>query len=464
MSERNGPQAEGTGSLKVVADDGTNASTDPPDKISVRDLLASYDRQVQDLLDRADASTTGGERVRLLYQVRSSIAVHDAVLEAALCPLLEDLPGGSEIAERLRQGCRERAALLVRFAKITKGVAAHNVYPVSGAEVEQILEDLDRSFGTHADEETANVGDVLVAAAKSIDPDVVAARMSLEADAAPSRSHSRSTEHLRSTRLRRMYHRMDRAANWVDAHHGWTESAATHRSTRTLQVEQLKRLSSASPTVRDLLALQDATVRSVIEEFEAARTDLERDEAADRMTAAIMVHDSVLEGVVCPLLDAMPERAASALRLRQGCRQRAGLLRAWHELTNGVSKEDLDTAQRTEIATTLGSLIESFHVHEGQETDDVGALLERLKDGAYRTWHSQLDDVMWPWRSEGPELLALRMALWAETAPTRVHPLVAKHPSSHVLKSLARLSDIWTGRTEDSALKRWLKPESSSRR
>jgi hypothetical protein len=82
-------------------------------------LLCGYDRQVEEVLQEALEATTGTERVRFLHKLRSSLSVHDSVLNSALCPLLDDLPGGPAVADRLRQGCHERADLLIRFRKIT---------------------------------------------------------------------------------------------------------------------------------------------------------------------------------------------------------------------------------------------------------------------------------------------------------------------------------------------------------
>jgi hypothetical protein len=136
--------------------------------------------------------------------------------------LLDDLPGGRAVAERLRQGCHERADLLNRFRELTSGVAAHNVYNVSGEEMEQILEGLDRSFSRHSDNETTDVVGVLMASSASIDPDVVAARMALETHRAPTRSHRGTMRHPRSVVWEWLYHFWDKFDDWSDTHHGWT--------------------------------------------------------------------------------------------------------------------------------------------------------------------------------------------------------------------------------------------------
>ncbi len=70
------------------------------------------------------------------------------MVESVLCPLLDDLPGGSTVAERFRHGCEERSALLIRFGHLTNGVPARNVYRTTGnvKEIEEIIDGLERSF------------------------------------------------------------------------------------------------------------------------------------------------------------------------------------------------------------------------------------------------------------------------------------------------------------------------------
>jgi hypothetical protein len=188
----------------------------------LRDLLAGYDREVEQTLQEVLESTTGTERVQLLHKLRRSVSVHDSVLGAVLCPLLDDLPGGQAVAERLRRGCQEREDLLNRFRELADGVAARNVYPVNGEEMEQILEGLDRSFRQHENEETNDVVAVLEASSSSTDPDVVAARMALETHRAPTRSHRGTMKHPRSVTREMLYSYVDKFLDWSDTHHGWT--------------------------------------------------------------------------------------------------------------------------------------------------------------------------------------------------------------------------------------------------
>ena len=76
-----------------------------PSEASLREMLAEYDHEVEKSLRSALQSTSGIGRVRVLHNtLRRSIAVHDAVLESALCPLLDNLPNGPAVADRLRLG------------------------------------------------------------------------------------------------------------------------------------------------------------------------------------------------------------------------------------------------------------------------------------------------------------------------------------------------------------------------
>lgn len=427
---------------------------------TLRDLLAGYDREVEAALREALDADTGLDRVRALHNTLGrSIAVHDAVLASALCPQLEDLPGGAPVAARLRKGCEERADLLRRFRKVSHNVAPHNVYPVSGDEVEEILEGLQRSFTAHVQDETTEVGAVLEAAAGSTDPDVVAARMAIEAQNAPTRVHAAITRHPRSGLLKRIYRFGDRIGDWNEHHQGWTDPRTARRSPRAEQVALLKdQPTGAPPSVRELLAGYDATVEALIGEMQTAATDVARADATFRLFAAIAVHDSVLGGVLCPLLDAVPDGKPLAERLRAGCRRRAELAVAWDALTDGIGPEEIARLGSPEAEAIITPLVESFRDHEHAESTDVIALLDKQPDSAYRTKTSLLNDMMWPWYSEGAGALALRMALWAETGPTRVHPALVKHPTNRVLKGYYHRLDGLRDRWGDTTAGKWIFP------
>jgi len=88
---------------------------------SLRDLLTDFDDSVDEILQGTVTATTGTDRVQMLHRLRRAIAVHDSVIESVLCPLLDELPDGSPVADQLRAGCVERAELLSRFQRITEG-------------------------------------------------------------------------------------------------------------------------------------------------------------------------------------------------------------------------------------------------------------------------------------------------------------------------------------------------------
>ncbi len=446
--------ATGTGGLPVEDPERAAGST------SLRGLLARYDREVERSLNEALESPTGVGRVRSLHNtLRRSVSVHDAVLESALCPLLEELPGGPPVARQLRRGCVERADLLERFEEISHNVAAHNVYPVSGEEVEQILEGLDRSFGEHASVESMAVSDLLEDAADSVDPDVIGARMAIEARDAPTRIHPATSKHPRSPALKAYYRGRDRFQDWSDSHWGWSDPDATPRSPRRQQVALLRGKSTAPvPSVRDVLTGYDALVEDLVVELRSTRTGPDRVEAAYRLNSAIAVHDSVLGGVLCPLLEAVPGGAPLAGRLREGCRHRADLQQSWNTIATGAGADGGALLQSAEAGAIVEALVESFLVHQREESLEVILMLEDLPGSAYRTTMSPLNDTLWPWHSEGPGLLALRMALWADSGPTHVHPLLVRHPTSRVLRSYFHAIDGFRDHWDDSALGRWLSP------
>jgi len=430
---------------------------------SLRELLAGYDSEVEEAFGRVLGASTGTERVRLVHNaLHPSIAVHDAVLGSALCPLLEDLPGGAIVADRLREGCRRRTELLQRFDTLTKGVAARNVYPVSGGEVEEIVADLHDSFDEHADVETHLVADVLESAAASADPGVLEARMAIDARRTPRHTHAGMTEHPGSGVRRRLYRFRDEVIDWVDTHHGWTDDATARRSPKSAEVATLE-AESVRPelTVRELLASHDAVIADLAGELPTVVDEAAWAETAHRLQAAFTVHDLVVGGVLCPLLEGVPEGRPLATRLRQGCEHRSELLSRLQALSADTGPEGAGDGADRRHATeeTLSALLESFEAHRQDETDKVAAVLETLPGDAFRTWRSTFADVMWPWHSQGPNLLALQMALSAETAPTRAHRMLTRHPRSRMLRAAYRTVDHFGDFWRDTALERWLVPK-----
>lgn len=440
------------------ANDATNQSAGltSPGRTSLRDLLASYDQDLVAVMNQVLSADSGEERVRLLHQASRFVAVHDAVVRHALCPMLRDLPGGDDVAERLCRGCDERADLLARFDALTKGVVAHNVYPASGPEIEEIVGALERSLSRHVYDETDQVGTVLESAGESVDPDVVAAAMAIEAQRAPTRVHRGAAG---GSRARTGIYRVrDRVADWNDAHHGW-RGRASGRVSPDVQATDLERgAGEQDPSVRDVLAGYDATVAALASAWEAADAGPERDEQARRLHAAITVHDSVIGGVLCPLLESVPEGRPVAEELRTGTQERADLYQRWSALLRARPTDRASGEGAAEIESATRARVESFRAHEQVETDQVLTIMEHLADEDYRTWTSMFNDIMWPWRSEGPELLAIRMAQWAKRAPARSHPLLARHPESKTLRSAFHVVDYWRGFRSESALGRWAAP------
>jgi len=410
-------------------------------------------------MDKVLTADSGLERVRLLHQARRFVAVHDAVVRHALCPMLRDLPGGGAVADRLCQGCDERAELLGRFEALTKGVTVQNVYPASGDEIEEIVGTLEASLSRHVYDETHQVGNVLEAAGESVDPDVVAAAMAIEAQRAPARVHRATRSGSKS--VTHLYRLLDRVAEWNDAHHGW-QGRTAGRVSPDLQATDLEHGADGDhPTVRDVLAGYDATVAELTKAWESAGEGPEKDEMARGLHAAITVHDSVIGGVLCPLLEGVPEGRPVAAELRTGTRERATLYQQWSAaLARADHVDDATTARTAELDAATRARVESFRAHEHVETDQVLAIMENLADDDYRTWTSMFNDIMWPWHSEGPELLAIRMAQWAKRSPVRSHPLLAKHPESRALRSAYHVVDYWHGFRRESALGRWAAPPS----
>ena len=411
-----------------------------PTGTSLRELLAHYDRQVQAAFGQAAGTTTGTSRVQALHLLRRAISAHDSVVASTLCPLLQDLPGGPEVAERLRHGCEQRSSLLARFQSLSQGTEAHNVYPVFGAEIETILAELGRSFESHVEIETTRVTELLESAAPSVAPEVIAARMAIEASHAPARVHRGMYGPRRSRVFRAVYRGADRMHEWNDSHHGWPSA----KGEEPRPVRPLRRFSRRPPSIPDLLAGYDRTVDSLVAELAGAeRGDPRRWAAAYRLAAAIAVHDSILGGTLCRLLDAVPEGRSAASRLGEGCRERAGLLEQWDRLIEHSSPSELVEVRSAEADGIIEGLIASFRAHESHETEDVAGVVEKLRAQPWRFGGTGLVsphlDAAWP--NPEPAVLAAHMALWAEKAPTHAHPLLTRHPANRLLRNLYHQAD-----------------------
>lgn len=407
---------------------------------SLRDLLADHDRRVRDALQEVAETTTGTDRVKALHIASRAISAHDSVVGSTLCPLLQDIPGGPEVAGRLRRGCEERAPLLARFQSFREGTEAHNVYPVFGAEVEAILTGLQRSFGEHVHDETARAAALLESAATRVAPDVVAAAMTIDAHRAPYRPHRIIYRHPTSRSLRAIYRGIDRMHEWNDSHHGWPSP----RGEPSGPVRPIRRFARRPPSITDLLSRYDETVDALIGELaEPARDTRKRVSAAYRLAAAIAVHDAIVGGTLCQLLESVPEGRPAAAVLENGCRERAELLREWDRLVGRGGPSVLVEAHRSEADRIIDELIGSFKAHESHETGEVSEVIERLRG---RSWKSVGTGLVSPypvpeWPNPEPAVLAARMALWADRAPTHAHPLLTKHPGNRLLRNFYRRTD-----------------------
>ncbi|MGC8514425.1 MAG: hypothetical protein ACP5P1_15545 [Acidimicrobiales bacterium] len=407
---------------------------------SLRELLASYDDDVREAFRDVADTTVGTSRVQALFVLRRAISVHDSVVEAALCPLLEDLPNGSEVSEQLRQGCADRAKLLSRFQALTKGTEAHNVYPVFGAEIEQIIAELQRSFDRHVDAESTQVGDLLRRASESVSPEVLAAKMAIEARRAPIRAHHRTHQHPQSKISRTIQRSIDRMHDWSDSHHGWSPTLPE----TSPPVRRPRNFDRHPPSVPELLSGYDETVEAIVTEL--ANGDLsptERARAAYRLGAAVAVHDSILGGTLCRLLEEVPEGQAAAALLRDGCRKRESLLHEWNTLIEHSSPSDLFETKAAEANRIIDQLVTSFESHKTHETADVSAVIEQLQQRPWK-YHGigliSIDQTpVWP--NPEPGSLAAQMALWAERSPTHPHPLLHRHPTNRFVRDLYRYAD-----------------------
>lgn len=435
------------------------------DRHPIRDLLADYDDEVEVALTSVLQSRTGIGRVRAMHNgVRQSLVVHDSVLRAVLCPLLESLPGGQATSERLKQGCEHRAALLNRFDALTRHVAAEDVYPVAGAEVEQIIEELITSFDEHVEDETAKVIDLFESTGTAVDPVLLEATMSAEAREAPTRRHASVDRHPNSGARKFVYRVLDRLDDWGDTHRNWSDPDQILGSPRSYLVNVLKTQARSDDVSADsVLTAFDRAVAGFIAEFVGARTAERRSVAAHRLDGAIAIHDSVVNGVLVPLLRATPEGERLATELQHASEERMYQQRAWLALVSEVGLKEVFVRRRKPAEELMRQRIDAFRRHERQGSTRVAEFLTGLPPAAYRTARSPLDDVLWIWRSEGAGLLAFRMALWAESAPTRNHPATMKHPESRLIRSFYHLADGLADHWGDTWLERWFVPRHEQR-
>ncbi len=458
MGDANNPRSEtaaGVTTLRQVPGGGW---------ASLQELMAAYDADMQDSLRRALQAPDGTEKVRVLHStLRRSVAVHDATLQWTLCPLLDGMSGGAPLVGRLRHGCLERADLLERFEVVTRGVGAANVYPVAGEEIEEILAGLQTSLHRTLSDEAAVPG-VLRGGDRHVDPDAVVADMNRRARQTPSRLHAALVRHPDGLR-RQLYRLRDRFEDWSDAHHGWSDGERPPCSPRALQVAKLTGDAvEPPPTLRDILAGFDATVEQIIGELRTAAGPEAEAEATRRLSEAIALHDAVLGGVLCPLLQQAPGGARAAERLRRQCLVRVERQEALQRLSSDVGTANLYRLRRADTEAAASALVDSFRSHEKDDALGILDVLQTLPDSAYRTSRSWLHDALWPWHSEGPSMLAMQMAQWARTSPSRSHRRLLRHPSSRLLRSSYHLAGWWRDLPSDTAFGRWLFPRAATRR
>ncbi len=431
----------------------------PETDATVSAVLQSYDHEVEESLRQATGAQGGLERVRALHNgVRPAVVIHDAVVFGTLCPLIDRLPGGHDLAAQLRRGCEERAELLARFDAVSRNVAAHNVYPVSGDEVEAVLAGLAASFAAHARAETSRLGEIVEAAASRGDRAGLLQALGAQARRAPTR-RSLAGLRWRSRGFLALYRFLDHLADWSDTHWNWNAVSPTTASPRAELVRALQDLAGvAGLTVREVIEGWDRAVGALIGELGAARAGAARAAAAARVVAGIAIHDSVTGGVICPLLERVGGGEVAVQRIRWGLHERAALQAQWQGLVEGIPPDDLYRRAGEKADALLAELIENFDQHTEAQAAELATLLAPLPAASYRTRNAPLEDMMWPWHGEGPALLALHMAVWAESAATRAHPAVQRHPTSRVLRSFYYAVDQFHDRWAETWLESWFFP------
>jgi hypothetical protein len=153
----------------------------------------------------------------------------------------------------------------------------------------------------------------------------------------------------------------------------------------------------------ELLASYDQEVEAALAEALDASTGTEQVQLLYRLRHVISVHDSVLTGVLCPLLIDLPQGHAVAERLREGCTERNKALRSFQALTKGVAAHNVSSVQGEELEPILDALQASFRRHADVETVEVAQVLESAGT------------------SNDPDVLAARMALEVRRSPTFAH-------------------------------------------
>ena len=443
------------------------------------ELLASYDQEVEAAFAETRDVSTGTEKVQLLYRLRHMITVHDAVLADVLCPLLSSLAQDREVAERLQEGCRERNELLQSFQALTIGVTPRNAYAASGAEIERILTELQASFRRHTEIETVRVTEVLESSEAGTNPDALAARMALEVRRAPTFAHRRTRQ---SELSKALYRYIDRVREWADARHGWRYVPASRREEQGTTPAAPSETASgerwvprepepvrhglapppprrhvweevgprppwlggnrAIPSIGEVLQSYDRAVDKIVGELQAARTVGQRVESLSRLQMAISIHDSVLDGTLCPLLRSLEGGGPLADRYMEGTKRRADLLEKLTELMGSRSRTTEAYRDHADaVEESLEELLASFQRHERDETASVSEFLNALSEAppAPSDLTTASGNRVEAWPHNDPVTIATVMALYAERASTRSRRAPLRHLESLQRSVLSRV-------------------------
>ena len=176
---------------------------------SIGEVLQSYDRAVDKIVEELRAATTVSQRVESLSRLEVAISIHDSVLTGTLSPLLRSLPGGEPFADRYEQGAKRRAELSKKLDELLRTRPdAVEAYREHADAVEDNIEELLTSFRHHEGDESASVTEFLSGFPKtpatpselttatgdrvgpwpSTDPATIATVMALYAERAPARN------------------------------------------------------------------------------------------------------------------------------------------------------------------------------------------------------------------------------------------------------------------------------------
>jgi hypothetical protein len=210
------------------------------------------------------------------------------------------------------------------------------------------------------------------------------------------------------------------------------------------------RRSGRPPSIRRLLADYDSSIEVMIGELDLVDTGLDRVRSFHRLQAAISIHDSVLRGVLCPLLESLPGGTPLATQLREGCEVRGKSLRSWERLIHGVEADELYDSNRDVVEDIIEALVDSFEQHKSVESADVTSFLENPPEIPRKIRGDRTLSLLWGsgprtwiWPDPHPGMVAAYTDLWAETAPLRVHYLTTRYPTNRLLKRAFKGADRW---------------------